>query len=736
MSLSFRRSVALLVGIGNYKYLMPQLEYVSKDVEKMRDYLLREGDFDAVYVMNERTTPQMLDSYMLDKFRGILSSEDRLLFYYSGHGSDPGGGHAFLQFQGARPGEWSHDVLRVDQFQVWSDVIPAKHVVFIFDACLAGEAIGKAPYNETGASIAELSANGSRTVVTAGTAEQKAWMLKLSSDNTYSIFTEGLLRALRGGAADPKDRGFLTIEQAVAEAQVQMADMTRKLGPGHEMKPEPVAIRPNYKGTFVFLNPHAQKPPLPQGDATYLGVAVTKGTDPGLEKELELVFWKSVEPLKDPDLYELVCRRFPAGTFCPVSRKLIEQMKASLSPPTDIEKASLEELKHYAESGLPSAIIQLGKAYESGLRGAPQDVQAAIGYYMRASSLGDGAAAFRLGEIYRWGRKGVPVDLGMAVRWYESGMTQGNSQAIASLGVMYDRGQGGLARDQRRARELYQKSADLGDPLGMAYLGVSYENGQGELVKDERRAVRLYQESADLGNSRGMAYLGAAYENGQGGLAKDEHKAVELYQKSADLGDFRGMAYLGIEYANGKGGLAKDDRKAVELFQRAADLGDPISMCYLGVAYEFGEGGLAKDERKGVELYQKAADLGETLGMAYVGVAYERGQGGLAKDERKGVELFQRAADLGGSLGVVYLGIAYERGKGGLAKDERRAVELYQKAAGLGDSLGMVFLGLAYEYGKGGLAKDERRAAELYETSAAQGNEYAAQQLARLRGRN
>src|SRR5262249_47062459 len=88
VSLPFRRSVALLVGVSNYRYLQPRLEYASKDVEKMRDYLLGEGGFDAVYVMDERATPQLIDSYMMEKFETILSKEDRLLFYFSGHGAD------------------------------------------------------------------------------------------------------------------------------------------------------------------------------------------------------------------------------------------------------------------------------------------------------------------------------------------------------------------------------------------------------------------------------------------------------------------------------------------------------------------------------------------------------------------------------------------------------------------------------------------------------------------------
>jgi len=651
MSYAFRRSVALLVGIGHYKYLKPTLEYIPHDVEKIRDYLLTDGGFDAVYVMTEGTTPELLDSYMADKFRGtpgkpgILGKEDRLLFYYSGHGSDAGGGHPFLQFQQAKPGEWSHDVLQVDKFQVWSDLIPAKHVLFIFDACFAGEALPKGSPNEIGGSIAELSANGSRTVVTAGTANQQAWMTQLSSDNIGSIFTEGLLRALSGNMADPRNRGFLTLEQVVAEAGIQVADMTRKLGPGHEMKPRADPIGSEYRGSFVFLNPHAQKPTLPEGDATFMGVAIAKGTDEDLDKQVELAFWKSVEPLNDAGLLLQVCGKFPQGFFCPVAMKRIEQLRTKGS---NLENVSLDELKHDAELGTPvAAITQLGKAYESGSQGAPIDLQASMQYYTQAAKLGDGAAAFRLGEIYHEGRQGIPVDFTAAAHWYEVGARLNSPECMTSLGTMYLNGERGLARDKRKAVELFQRSADLGSARGNYYVGVAYLFGLGGLRKDQRKAVEYFQKSDELGDAGGTANLGTMYELGWGGLPKDERKAVDLYFKSVASGDAGGAAYLGIAYLTGKGGLIIDERKAVEFFQLSASLGDSGGMAYLGVAYLNAQGGLAKDERKAVELFQKSADLEDGRGMFYLGLAYENGFGGLPKDMRKAAELYEAAAALG-----------------------------------------------------------------------------------------
>ena len=223
----FGRSVALLVGIGHYRYINPPLPFVSNDVQKMLEYLLTEGSFDAVYVMDEQATPQLVDSYMTKNLMHV-GKEDRLLFYFSGHGNELDG-LPVLQFQEARPGDWDQaHVLRVDQFDLWGRVIPAKHVLFIYDACFAGlaVAISKAGNEEARASIAELSGNGSRTVVTAGSGDQRAWIEQVSSELQFSVFTEALIQALRAGAADDRNRGFFTIEQAVANAAPRMADMT------------------------------------------------------------------------------------------------------------------------------------------------------------------------------------------------------------------------------------------------------------------------------------------------------------------------------------------------------------------------------------------------------------------------------------------------------------------------------------------------------------------------------
>ncbi|UCE07486.1 MAG: caspase family protein, partial [bacterium] len=101
--LPFGRSVAFLVGVSDYKYLSPDLPFVKNDLHDMRQFLLTKGGFDEVYVASENIVNRdLIEDYIRNKFPRWLKQEDRLLFYYSGHGDDAGGRTGYMQFSNAR----------------------------------------------------------------------------------------------------------------------------------------------------------------------------------------------------------------------------------------------------------------------------------------------------------------------------------------------------------------------------------------------------------------------------------------------------------------------------------------------------------------------------------------------------------------------------------------------------------------------------------------------------------
>jgi TPR repeat protein len=594
--LPFGRSVALLVGIGHYKHITPSLDYISSDVVRMRDFLLGDGGFDAVYVMPENVQPETVNAWMAeDKFPIALTSKDRLLFYYSGHGGELNRRTPFLLFQDAEPGKFGHAVLRVDSNEDWSLANPAKHILFVYDACYAGRAYSKSDDKETADSIADLSGEGSRVVVTAGTADQRSWVLQTSAAQQHSIFTDAFLKALQEGLADHDRRGFITIRQVIGETEPLVSAATRSLGSGHEMSPDMVKIggaeRP---GTFVFLNRRVDKPSVPTGDARFLGVALAKSADPtlaaqanDLDRQVELRAWDTIKDSSDPEDFRLFCNQYARSTLCPFAQRKIAQLAKNVplseppanprsgdltKAPRDLTKLSLADLSALASQGDSKAQLQLGKIYQSETQGASLDVPKAIDSLTKAANAGEGEAAQLLGRIYMYGAKGVAIDLPKSAQWFQRGTDLGDPTSTNGLGYLYEFGQG-LPKDVRKAVELYKKAADLGDARGMANLGSMYQSGLGGLTQDDRKAVELLQKAADLGDAHGMTNLGVMYEGGRGRLARDERKAVELYQKAADLGDAHGMAALGVMYEYAKGGLTADRQKAIELYRKADQLG-------------------------------------------------------------------------------------------------------------------------------------------------------------------
>ena len=261
MKLPFGKSVAFLVGVSDYKNLSPQLPYVKNDLRDMRQLLLATGGFDEVYLaQNEVVNRFLIEKYMKNNFPGWLSPDDRLLFYYSGHGADAKGRTGYIQFSGAKEDDFTgNQILPIKDVTYWCDEIKINHLLFIFDCCASGLAFTSKGItgNDVEQILSTLSRNGSRTIITAGTAEEQTYEVPRSGRNGNGVFTLALMNALKSGATDRGKDGFLTIDEVFAglkdEVNIFAARYKKKLTP--RLWPYDES---NYRGTFIFLNPEAK----------------------------------------------------------------------------------------------------------------------------------------------------------------------------------------------------------------------------------------------------------------------------------------------------------------------------------------------------------------------------------------------------------------------------------------------------------------------------------------------
>lgn len=259
--LPFGQSVAFLIGVSQYQYISPQLPFVENDLQDMRTFLLNDGGFDHVYIASGKTvTRDLIEDYVRNKLPQWFSTEDRLLFYYSGHGADSGGRTGYMQFSEAQPGNFAGpQVLAINDVEDWCREVQMNHLLFIFDCCASGLAFAPRSGSDSAHNkmIETLSKNGSRTVITAGTADEKTFEVVFSKGRGNGVFTRAFLNAVETGKADKEKDGFMTIGEIMEQSKKEVAHFA--VNYERSVSPRLWELEPNhYRGTFVFLNPEAK----------------------------------------------------------------------------------------------------------------------------------------------------------------------------------------------------------------------------------------------------------------------------------------------------------------------------------------------------------------------------------------------------------------------------------------------------------------------------------------------
>jgi hypothetical protein len=283
--------VAFLSGVSHYNHGLDQLDFVQNDLTDLRNYLLTEGGFDTVYeVRDANVNRQLIDDFMGKYFSGpgaLVSEEDRLLFYYSGHGGAQNEVEPFLLFQNAAPAKNDFtDALPVRDVHRWARTVPAKHFLIILDSCFSGlDLVNKGSDDANVALASALAGERSGQLLTAGTGDEKAYAVQYSKQKKGSIFTHELIDALRTMSST---EGIVTIGEAFERARKRVGvfdAVENKTMHPHRMelgRKEGLG-----KGDFIFINPSAQNPLLPPG-LYGRGSAITKAPEAELDQELML----------------------------------------------------------------------------------------------------------------------------------------------------------------------------------------------------------------------------------------------------------------------------------------------------------------------------------------------------------------------------------------------------------------------------------------------------------------
>lgn len=197
-------SHALIIGIDKYKTVNP-LGYAVSDATAIRDLLINDYSFPSENVQyladEDATKANILKAYMsfgADK----INADDRIFIFFAGHGHTITGSRGEVGFLIPHDADDSDlsTLIRWDDLTRNSELIRAKHLFFVMDACYSGLAISRNVHAGSTRFLKDMMMRVSRQVLTAGKANEQV------ADSggpipDHSIFTGHLIEGLQGKAA-------------------------------------------------------------------------------------------------------------------------------------------------------------------------------------------------------------------------------------------------------------------------------------------------------------------------------------------------------------------------------------------------------------------------------------------------------------------------------------------------------------------------------------------------------
>lgn len=255
----YEQKWALIVGIDTYQWYEERyhLKHAVADAKGVANLIIRDYGFpkDKVFLLcNQDATRDNIRQYLIDIIAEQSRKDDCVLIFFACHGERreiaDGQNRYYLSTYDTRIEKtqsgmykkvWS-SFLSVVELLDAAEMIPAKHILFIVDACYSGFMTRLRGSGEDGQSYHEkLLTSRARQVITAGMDDEQ-----VSDEGTTnnSIFTENLLRILSDNQ-DPLTASGLGVNLYESVSRMPSSRQTPRLG----------SLHGHQTGDFVFLRP-------------------------------------------------------------------------------------------------------------------------------------------------------------------------------------------------------------------------------------------------------------------------------------------------------------------------------------------------------------------------------------------------------------------------------------------------------------------------------------------------
>jgi uncharacterized caspase-like protein len=218
-------SFALVIGIDQYVKASP-LSYAVSDATDIKELLIKDFDFpdqNVTLLVDAAATKEAILKAFFRYTKSDVGLDDRIFIFFAGHGNTITGSRGEIGYLVPYDAELSDysTFIRWDELTRNSELIRAKHVLFVMDTCYGGLALTRNTQPGSARFLKDMMLRYSRQVLTAGKADE------VVADSGgplpgHSVFTGHLIEGLRGKAAT--DNNIITASGVMAYVYGKVAN--------------------------------------------------------------------------------------------------------------------------------------------------------------------------------------------------------------------------------------------------------------------------------------------------------------------------------------------------------------------------------------------------------------------------------------------------------------------------------------------------------------------------------
>jgi len=212
----YEESWAVLIGINKFNHC-PNLEFAVQDAKDLGKLLIKDFEFrpdHITFISDEKANLKNIRKVLGDDLRKKVGKNDRLLIFWAGHGhtvSLPEGGEmGYIIPVDGDVDEYYSTCLSMEEIKTLAELIPAKHILFLMDACYSGLATNRPRSvftSKTAAYLKKITRARGRQIITAGSKDEEVIE---NSVWGHSVFTYKLIEGLGERLADDDEDGIIT----------------------------------------------------------------------------------------------------------------------------------------------------------------------------------------------------------------------------------------------------------------------------------------------------------------------------------------------------------------------------------------------------------------------------------------------------------------------------------------------------------------------------------------------